>query len=401
VLKVDKQVPSDLALFGGAPIFSEIRSTSNLAKPDIEIFLKYLKSSFDLGLQTNNGPLNQELESRLAELHEVDHCVTFCNGFWGLVLTIKELALPNKSQVVMPTMTYRRLADVVVWSGLTPNFCDIDPGVLGVSVETVESRISSDTALILVAQPIIKVCDMNGLVDLAETHKIPIVFDSVEASYASIKGRMVGSFGDAECFSMHASKLINGFEGGYMTTNNAELASIVKLTRAFGMHGQDNVTRLGVNAKLNEVHAAMALAGLDDLPNQIQRNLRRYKQYKEGLQAIRGLEIVEYDSGEKRSFKNVLVKLNSEWPMSRENTIHLLHAENMLVRPYYFPPLHTKDTDYDSIISDLPNAELVSEQYLLLPSGEFLSERDIERILTLLLFLQENGIEFPKNEQMI
>jgi len=386
-----KKLINDLAILGGKPVFTTVRSTSNLVKPDIDIFLSYAKRSFDKRWLTNNGPLVQELEERLADLHQVQYCVSFCSGFWALVLCSDQLALPGKKEVVMPAMSYRRLADIVAWAKLTPHFCDIDEETLGPSVATVEACITKETALILIAQPIVNICDMEGLAGLAVKYNIPILFDSVEAAYASYKGRMIGSFGNAECFSMHASKLLNSFEGGYMTTNDPNLSETVRKMETFGFYGQDNIEVLGLNAKLNELHAAMALASLDDLSEQIIHNRKHYHVYCDLLEPIKGLEIVRYDEVEKRGYKNILVKLNDQWPISRKNTLDILHAENMLARPYYFPPLHTKKTDYDTISGDLPLAEKLTEMYLLLPSGEFVSIEDIRSITSLLSFIQNNG----------
>lgn len=382
---------SDLAIFGGNPTFSTIRSTSNLVKPDTDVFFSYAKKSFDSRWLTNNGLLVQTLEKRLAHLHNTKHCVTFCNGLWGLVLCMKQLALPGKTQVILPSMTYRRLADIVAWAEMVPHFCDVDAQMLGVSAATVESCITDETALILVAQPIVNICDMDELSAVAHKHDIPILFDSVEAAYASYKGKMIGSFGNAECFSMHASKLINGFEGGYMTTDDAMLADSVKKARAFGFSGPDNVETLGLNAKLNEIHAAMALTSLDDLDDQIIRNRKRYQAYCDYLEPVVGIEIVKYDEIEIRGFKNILVKLNDRWPISRQDTLDILHAENMLARPYYYPPLHKMNASYPTIKPELPVSELLTQNYLLLPSGQFVSSEDIQAITALLGFIQSSN----------
>src|SRR5258708_30377314 len=108
-----KPPPADLAVFGGAPLFDTIRSISNLVQPDVEQFLSYSRTFFDARQYTDHGPVEQQLEKRLAEFHQVEHCVSFAGGFWGLVLAMKCLALPGKTEVVMPSLTYRRLADIV------------------------------------------------------------------------------------------------------------------------------------------------------------------------------------------------------------------------------------------------------------------------------------------------
>jgi len=388
---MEKKRITDLAAFGGKPIFSYVRSISNLVRPDFNTFIKYLKKSYINRQMTDNGCLVKELEDRLKEVHNVNHCVTFCNGLWGIVLCMKQLAIEGKSEVVMPSMTYRRLGDIAAWVGLTPHYCDINKEVLGATPETVEPCINENTALLLIPQPIVNICDMEGITSLAERHQLPIIFDSVEGAYASYKGKMLGGFGNVECFSMHASKLINGFEGGYMTTNDSNLADIIKKMSCFGMADNGKVEYPGLNAKLNEIHAAMTIACLDDLDDQIKRNKKRYHQYKTLLESVEGMDLVNYDESEKRGYKNILVKINEKWPISRQDTINLMHAENMLVRPYYYPPLHVKKTEYRTIHKELSISQMVTEQYMLLPSGEFVTCDDIAKIFSLLKFIQDSG----------
>lgn len=397
----NKETIHDLALFGGEPVFSTIRSISNIVTPDIDAFLSYLKKSYDARCLTDNGPMVREMERRLAEIHGTEECVAFCNGLWGIVLCIYCLAREGKTEIVMPSLTYRRLGDIAAWLGLTPHYCDVDPVTLAPTAETIEPCLNENTSMILVAQPIVNILDYDDLTALAEKHNLPLLIDSVEAGYATCKGRKVGSFGNAECFSMHASKLLNAFEAGYVTTNDHELAERLRKVRAFGFGGQDNVEELGMNAILNEVHAAMALASIDDLEDQVERNRDRYTAYKKVISNIPSLELVEYDETEVRGFKNILVRLDGSWPISRRNMISILHAENMLVRPYYNPPLHVNETEYMTISGDLPVTDKLTKNHLLLPSGAFLNLQDIEEIGSLLSFLRESGEQIQNRMEEI
>src|SRR5690606_1129933 len=99
---------------------------------------------------------------------------------------------------------------------------------------TVRPHLGAETALIMAVHPIINCCDATGLEALSLETGVPLMFDAVESVYERIDHRKVGSFGRAECFSMHASKLLNGFEGGYVTTNDTELANRLALMRGFG-----------------------------------------------------------------------------------------------------------------------------------------------------------------------
>jgi len=388
-----KQI-SDLTCFGGSQIFTEPKSTSNLVQPDFDSFLHYSKQFFDQHRYTNNGPLVKLLEKRLAEFHNAKFCITFCSGFWGLVLAMTSLALKGKVEIIMPSLTYRRMADVAAWAGLKPRFCEVEPNSLSMTAETVEPCINNETALILAVHPIVNCCDIEGIVSLGVEHSIPVLFDSVESVYESSSIGKVGKFGNAECFSMHASKLLNGFEGGYVTTNNEELAHRLALLRGFSFEGQDNcVIPGGLNAKLNEIHAAMALANLDEIDLQIANNRKRYRWYQAGLSGISGIRLLEFDESCSTSYKNIVVEFLDDWPLKRDETVLVLNAENILARAYYYPPLHHKNMSYPHIPVSLKTTDFLSCRFMLLPCGDFVSCGDIDKIIQLLGFIYSHGFE--------
>lgn len=380
-----KSTVEELAIFGGTSLFDRPRSTSNLLRPDFEEFLGYSRLFFDQRQYTNNGPLVKLLEQRLAAFHQTEFCVTFCSGFWALALAISALTLKGKTEVVMPSLTYRRMTDIAAWIGLKPHFCEVEPTTLAMSATTVRPCLNENTGLILGAHPIVNCCDIEGLVEVAKEKNIPLLFDSVESVYESTAGGKVGCFGEAEVFSLHASKLLNGFEGGYLTTNNADLAGQLALTRGFGFKGADCIAVPGgMNAKLNEIHAAMALASLDDLDNQIIRNRQRYYTYKRLLVSLPGIRLVEFDERYQTSYKNIVIELLDDWPFSRADTLSFLNAEKILARAYYSPPLHHKPMAYDFVPVFLPITDMLAERFMNLPCGQLVSNDDIEEIVALL-----------------
>ena len=223
----------ELAIFGGGRMFSSPKPTSNLARPDFEQFLEYSKLFFDRH-QYTNGIVTKQLEHRLAAFHQTEFCIAFCSGFWALALTIRALARPGKSELVIPAFTYRRMADIAAWMKLKPHFCDVEEDTLASSAATVRPCINENTSLIVGVHPIVDLCDIAGLVDLAKESDVPLIFDSVESVYESFGGRKIGCFGAAEIVSLGASKLLNGFEGGYVTTNDPTLAERLTAMRDFG-----------------------------------------------------------------------------------------------------------------------------------------------------------------------
>lgn len=383
----------ELALFGGKPVFSQPRSTSNLVQPDKERLLNYVKEVYHHGAGMSGlDDLTLQLEQRLAKEHGAAHCVAVCNGLWGLVMSIYATRRKGRSEIIMPSLTYRRMADIAAWLNMVPHFCDVDYETLGVKAEHVVPCINENTALILAPHPIVNLCDIDGLVALSEKYQIPLLFDSVEASFAEHNGRKIGSFGEAECFSMHASKFLNGFEGGYITTNNETLAQQLRLIRNHGINMKTGLPELsGIDGKLIELHAAMTLSALDDKEEQIGRNKARFLKYKTALAGIKGLRLMEYSLDEVRSFKNILVRFGPEWPVSRELTIQILQAENMVVRPYYFPPLHRKENKFATVSGPLQSTEKLMNELMLLPCGEFVSMEDIDIVAHYLKYIGANA----------
>jgi len=383
--------PEDYAFFGAKPLFDTIRSTSNLVRPDFARFLEYSRQFLEAGNSPGGQPVERLLEQRLAEFHHTQHCVSLCSGFWALVLAIKAVALPGRTEVIIPSLTYRRLADLVAWAGLVPHFCEVDPDRLCITAKTARQCISEDTALIVGVHPIVNCCDAEGLETLSVETGIPLLFDSVESVYETINHRKVGSFGLAECFSLHASKLLNGFEGGYVTTNNRSLADRIGALGGDLLVGADDAPEGAMNARQNQVHAAMALAALDGIEQQVDSNRRRYYRYRAGLADVRGLRLLEFDETDQCSYKNIVVELLDSWPISRDFTLDLLHKENMLCRPYYSPPLHKRAMTYPSVCGDLRLTERLAERFLTLPCGYFVTEDDVGQICEYLHSLCMHG----------
>ncbi len=390
-LNLDKASVTALAAFGGRPLFSTPKPVSNLPRPDFNAFLAYLKRAYDRGVLTGRGPVVQDLEKRLCQFHEVPHCVTFNSGFWALAAVMKSLALPGRDEVIMPSLTYRRMADIAGWAGLKPRFCEVNRVNMTNTAVCVQPCLTSSTALIIGVHPISGLADIDGLSQLAGEVGVPLVFDSVESVYEAHQGRRIGGFGTAEVFSLGASKLVNGFEGGYVTTCDRSVAQRLRAT--LRQTDAEPSTGVAFNGGLSEIHAAMALSCLDDIDNQITRNRRRYLAYKQHLKDLSGIRLLEFSEADRPGYKNIVAEITADWPLERDETIQLLNAELILARAYYPQPLHWRKMGYPHVRSELPDTDEMSRRYVLLPCGELVTEIDITRICELLKFIARNARE--------
>ena len=389
----------DLAVFGGKPIFSTPRPIGQLFTPDADEYLRCLKISFDVCHLTNGGPLVKKLEQKLALYHGTMHCIALANAGLGLTMLMQLFANGKAGEVIMPAFSYRGLPHYAQWAGQKPVFSDVDPITHFLSLQSVEKAVSDRTTSILGVCNFNDPGDIDGLTRIARDHNVPIFLDSVYAVGATYKNRNLGTYTDAEVYSLHATKLLNGFEGGYITTNNDKIAQQLIWQRNFTMPGlkpkiKSSEALLGLNAKLNEMHAAMALLSVDAIEDIIAANFIRFDAYRKGLKKFDGLHLLPYTKKEKVNYQMAVVEVNEKWPLTRDQMVSLLQAEGCGISAYYSPPLHRSEhCPAGAEVPDLPIAEKLAQKYLQLPVGGFVSTEDIEKICQLFSFIEIKGSE--------
>lgn len=373
----DQEQP-DLAVFGGAPLFQEPRTTGQLANRDPEAFFALMEGVFDRRRLTNQGPLVAELEEKLARFHGAKHAIAFANACFALILAVRALARPGRRKVLMPAFTFRGLPHLVQWAGLEPAYCDVDPVHHTLTSAILERALGPDIALVLAVDTVSALCDLDDLEAVTRAAGVPLLLDSVYGFGGRYADGPVGSRGAAAVFSLHATKLLNGFEGGYLTTNDDALAAALRQQRNFGFDTEGRPVELGLNAKLNEIHAAQALANLPHLGGIIADNVARHEAYRAAFADIAWVSFADY-SRSPGTYALVLLRIADDAPYSRDELVRILRAENALVRPYYSPPLHWEGVAEDAR-PHLPVTDDISRQFLQMPVGDHTSMEDIQRL---------------------
>lgn len=376
-----RQPPSSLALFGGRPCFPEPLHVGRPHPGDAGRLAGRVQEILDRRWFTNNGPLVREFEQRIGELVGVRHCVATANATLALELTLEALKLTG--EVVVPAFTFVATAAAVVRRGLRPVFCDVDPRTHQIDLEQAARLITPRTSAILAVHLWGSPCDVTGLEELAGRQGLRLILDAAHAFASEHPRGPVGQFGDAEVFSFHATKFIHSAEGGAVTTNSDSLAEELRLLRNFGFTGLDQVACVGTNAKLSELHAAMGLTSLDELPRLLEINRRNYDAYRTVLGDIPGLRLLEIPSTCRHNRQYIVVTVESPpCPFSRDELVALLWSENVLARRYFTPGCHRMpafQTHVDATTS-LPVTERLCETVLQLPTGSNVTEQAIELI---------------------
>ncbi len=384
----------DFAIFGNAPSFDKPIHVGKPNIPNKEKFFARMEQIFESAWLTNNGPMVSDFESILSEYLGVKNCITVCNGTTALEIVINALEL--RGEIVVPSFTFAAIPHAVEWQGIKPVFADIEPESCNIDPQSVRSMITPETTGIIAVNTWGNLCDMNQLEGIADESNLKLIYDSSHAFAESINDVRIGNFGNAEVFSFHATKLLNTFEGGIITTNDDELAEKIRLIINFGFAGKDNVVALGINGKMSEPSAAMGITLFEELDKYINHNKIIHSTYVLGLEKIEGLSIVKNNATE--SNYQYLPMLIDELVtgITRDEVDQVLQYENILARRYFYPGCHMMEpykTLYPQVNRDLPVTELITERILCLPAGGAVSEEDVKIICRLIRDIMLNGRE--------
>lgn len=376
------------ALLGGAPAFAARLPFARPTIEDPQRILESLGSALESGFVTN-GPLVRELEARSAEAFQTEHCVAVASCTTGLMLVVQ--ALDPQGPVLLPSFTFSATAHAVAWNGRPILFADCDPEswTLGTA------DVYGSPALILGVHVSGVPVDVLGLAKTASAIGAEVMFDAAHGagSTTAVEGtRPLGGFGRAEVFSLTPTKVLSGAEGGLVTTNDGDLAERLRLARDYGNPGDYDTRFVGMNARLSELHAAMALASLDHLDARVAYRNAVAARYQELMGGIPGVGFQVVPKGCRSSYKDFTILVDGAlFGASRETVVSALHAEGIPTRPYYSPPVHRQTAYADVKSPPLPNTDRLASQVISLPMWSHLPMEHVERISEALQVIQAHA----------
>lgn len=327
-----------------------------------------------------NGSFVREFEAAAAVYLDVPHCVAVSSCSVGLALTLRALGLHG--EVILPSFTFHATAHSVLWNNLRPVFADCDPETFCLCPRAVRSKISPSTAAILAVHVFGHPANITELDQIAADQDILIIYDAAHAFGSKVGDRHVGSFGLAEVFSFSPTKLIVAGEGGLITTRDATLAERLRAARNYGDSGNYDPNLAGLNGRMSEFHAALALRGLDSLEARIERRNEIRRRYEERLGHIPGLRFQQIRTGHHSTCKDFSLLVNeAEFGVSRDRLRRVLHRENIETKRYFWPPVHRQQM-YRHIWDQrpLPCTEWISQRTLNLPIYSSLHDDSVDRI---------------------
>jgi dTDP-4-amino-4,6-dideoxygalactose transaminase len=339
-----------------------------VGKPNIANWKKFrerIEKIKDSQILTNDGPFVRELEIRIEQFIG-RKCLAVCNATIAIELVLRALELDGEHAITIPSFTFIATAHAITSVRSYPNFVDIDKN----SLCMLPNRMSGRAAI-----PVDIFGGCGNIEEYEENAYITTIYDSAHSLGSRYKGIPMGGFGKASIFSLHATKCIQGFEGGLICTDDEELLNSLRLMRNFGFNSSPKVhgelRGWGTNAKMSEVHAAMALTNFENMEVIIEKNTENYNLYSKYLPD--SCQIFKFGSHISPNYSYVPV-----FSTKRDLIVDYLYERGCFARKY-FTPCH-KVPPYTYWRGNLENTEEISNSIFCLPTGLSIKEPDIKKI---------------------
>lgn len=353
--------------------------------PNLDEYMDEIKPIWESRWLTNMGPKHKELQAKLCAYLGVENVELLTNGHMALELTLQALNL--QGEVITTPFTFASTTHAIVRNSLRPVFCDIDPVTYTIDVEKLERLITDYTCAIMPVHVYGNICNMEEIERLAHKYELKVIYDAAHAFGETYKGKGIGSFGDASCFSFHATKVFNSIEGGAVCFKDKRLGNILYDLKNFGIHGPEEVAAVGANAKMNEFCAAMGLCNLRHVEEEIEKRRRvseRYRDCLEGVEGIR-LNIIQPQVESNYAYFPVVFE-ERQFGASRAEVYEKLAQKGIMARKYFYPLTNTFSAfhgQYD--VMQTPVAFHISKRVLALPMYADLALEDVDRICSIIL----------------
>lgn len=260
-------------------------------KEEMEAAIEVMKDGYLFRYGNENDPKFLKkvytLENELARYAGAEYALATSSGTSALLCSAFALGLNPGDEIIVPAYTFVASYSSVIFLGLIPVLAEIDES-LSLDPDDIEKRITGKTRAIMPVHMLGNPCNMDRIMAIAKKHNLLVLEDCCQAAGASYKGRKIGTIGNIGAFSLNFFKTINSGDGGFAVTNNKTVYE-----KAFGMHDQGhspnrtgvevgNRSLLGLNFRINELTAAVALAQLKKLDN-IVAVLRQKRAYFKNL----------------------------------------------------------------------------------------------------------------------
>ena len=353
--------------------------------PSMEEYIEEIRSIWDSHWLTNMGEKHKALQAELQKYMGVPAVELLTNGHMALELSLQAMNL--QGEVITTPFTFASTTHAIVRNGLEPVFCDIDPETYTMDVTQIERLITDRTCAILPVHVYGNVCNIEEIERIAHKYGLKVLYDAAHTFGETYKGQGIGNFGDASCFSFHATKVFNTIEGGAVCYRDPDMGRRLYELKNFGIHGPEEVDAVGANAKMNEFCAAMGLCNLRHVDEEIAKRRAVVERYREHLEGVDGLRLNAQQPEVRSNYAYFPVVFDENlFGASRNEVMDALAQNGIGARKYFYPLTNTFECFHGKYNVDAtPVALHVAKRVLTLPLYADLSMEDVDRICKIVL----------------
>lgn len=353
--------------------------------PELDEYINEIKEMWDTHWLTNMGPKHRKLQEELRDFMGVENVELFTNGHMAIELTLQAMNL--RGEVITTPFTFASTTHAIVRNGLEPVFCDIDPVTFTMDAKMMESLITERTSAILPVHVYGNVCNIEEIESIARKYGLKVIYDACHTFGETYKGKSVGCFGDASCFSFHATKVFNTIEGGAVVFHDKKLGDALYDLKNFGIHGPEVVSAVGANAKMNEFCAAMGLCNLRHVRDEIYKRKEVASRYRSHLEGIEGIQLNAVQPDVESNYAYFPVIFDERlFGADRDQVYDALAEQDIHTRKYFYPLTNTYSAfhgKYNAL--ETPIALQISKRVLTLPMYADLALEDVDKICDIII----------------
>ena len=354
------------------PLISQHRPT--FEKEEAEACYKYMLGDNFI----TEYKQTEKLEKMICEYLNCKHCIMTTSGTCAIILALMALNLNEGDEVIVPNYTMIATVNAVKMLKLTPIIVDVCKDTFTLDLETIKNNITEKTKAILHVSLNNRYNNMHKLVEYCDKTNIILIEDSAQSMGCHINDKYLGTFGKIGCFSLSTPKIISTGQGGYLVTDDDDIAKQIRMIKNFGRResGQDNFEIFGINLKFTDLQAVIGIKKKKKLPFRVKRMREIYNLYYKHLKHIMKPPL---SSNWIPWFVDIYIK-------DREALRVFLKKHNISTRPVYGEINKTKMYYNEEIFT---NSHYVSEHGLFLPSYITIEDKEIIQICKLIKFFYQ------------
>jgi len=372
----------DEFLVYGAPLIEEI---------EIEEVVNCMRNRW-----IGTGPKVRQFEEDFAEFKSAKHAIALNSCTAALHLSMFAAGIGSGDEVITTPMTFCATVNSIIHCGATPVLADCDRETMNILPEEIEKKVTSKTKAILPVHFAGRCCDMDSIMDIANTYDLLVIEDCAHAIESEYHGQKAGMFGDIGCFSFYVTKNVVTGEGGMIITGDDRFAGRIKV---LGLHGMSKdawkrfsdegykhyqVIHAGYKNNMMDIQAAMGIHQLKRVKKSWDHRKKIWDKYNESFIILPCITPSEIEKNTKHAYHLYPVLIDIDrLKQDRDYVLNAITAENIGVGVHYLPvhmhPYYRKT--YGWKYGDFPNAEWIGERTLSLPLSAALSDTDVEDVI--------------------